>query len=126
MNKIKIDKDKFYSNITKKIDAEYIKNEGLFSINELKLVIKKDVKLDLQLNIKADTKLNIKINIEKDAKFDFNIYVEGISGKIQYKYILNENSSCNVLKYQNTDTIKEMISVELNGEKANINYNLKL
>ena len=125
MNKIKIDKDKFYSNITKKIDAEYIKNEGLFSINELKLVIKKDVKLDLQLNIKADTKLNIKINIEKDAKFDFNIYVEGISGKIQYKYILNENSSCNVLKYQNTDTIKEMISVELNGEKANINYNFK-
>ena len=65
MNKIKIDKDKFYSNITKKIDAEYIKNEGLFSINELKLNIKNDVKLDLQLNIKADTKLNIKINIGK-------------------------------------------------------------
>lgn len=125
MNKIKIDKDKFYSNITKKIDTEYIKNEGLFSINELKLNIKKDVKLDLQLNIKADTKLNIKINVEKDVKFNFNIYVEGESGKIQYKYVLNENSSCNVLKYQNTDTIKEMISVELNGEKANINYNFK-
>ena len=125
MNKIKIDKDKFYSNITKKIDAEYIKNEGLFSINELKLNIKKDVKLDLQLNIKADTKLNIKINVEKDIKFNFNIYVEGESGKIQYKYVLNENSSCNILKYQNVDTIKEMISVELNGEKANINYNFK-
>ena len=125
MNKIKIDKDKFYSNITKKIDAEYIKNEGLFSINELKLVIKKDVKLDLQLNIKADTKLNIRINVEKNTKFDFNIYVEGVSGKIQYKYVLNENSSCNVLKYQNVDTIKEMVSVELNGEKANINYNFK-
>ena len=34
MNKIKIDNDKFCSNITKKIDVNYIKNEGFFSINE--------------------------------------------------------------------------------------------
>ena len=40
MNKIKIDNDKFYSNVTKKLNVEYIKNEGIFSINELSIDVK--------------------------------------------------------------------------------------
>ena len=125
MNKIKIDNDKYYSNITKKINAEYIKNEGFFSINELNIKVFKDVKLDLFLKFDSEIKLNIKINIEKNTKLDLNIYSEVDSGKIQYKYNIEENSTCNVLKYNNSDTLKEMIKVDLNGIKSNINYNFK-
>lgn len=125
MNKIKIDDENFYLKATKKIEATYIKKEGFFSINELNIDVIKDASLDLILDFNSDIKLNIKININKNIKLDLNIYNGIKSGKVQYKYYLEENSSCNVLKYQNSDTIKEMIIVELNGEKANINYNFK-
>lgn len=125
MNKIKIDNDKFYSNVTKKIEVDYIKNEGIFSINELNIKILKDVNLDLILNFDSEIKLNIKININKNIKLDLNIYSEICSGKIQYKYNLEENSICNVLKYNNSNTLKEMIKIDLNGDKSNINYNFK-
>ena len=125
MNKIKIDNDKFYSNITKKLNVEYIKNEGFFSINELNIKVLKDVKLDLVLKFDSEIKLNIKINIEKNTKLDLNIYSEIDSGKIQYKYNLGEFSTCNVLKYNNSNTLKEMIKIDLNGIKSSINYNFK-
>ena len=125
MNRIKIDNDKFYSNITKKLDAQYKKNEGFFSINELNISVLKNVKLDLILNFDSEIKLNIKINVEKNVKLDLNIYSEIISGKIQYKYELDDFSTCNVLKYNNSNTIKEMIKIDLNGIKSSINYNFK-
>lgn len=125
MNKIKIDNDKYYSNVTKKINVEYIKNEGFFSINELNIKVLKDVKLDLFLKFNSEIKLNIKIDIDKNINFDLNMYSEVESGKIQYKYNILENSTCNVLKYNNSNTLKEMIKVELNGIKSSINYNFK-
>ena len=113
------------NNIKKKIKEEYIKNEGFFSINELSIKVLKDVKLDLFLKFDGEIKLNIKIDIEKNTKLDLNIYSEVKSGKVQYKYNIEENSACNVLKYNNSDTLKEMIKVDLNGIKSIINYNFK-
>lgn len=125
MNRIKIDNDKFYSNITKKIEVIYVKNEGIFSINDLIININKSVNLDLILKFDKEIKLNVKINIDKNINFDLNIYSEANSGKIQYKYTIDEFSTCNVLKYNNSNTIKEMIKIDLNGERSNINYNFK-
>ena len=125
MNKIKIDDENFYSKTTKKVEVKYIKKEGLFSINELNIDVIKDTNLDLILDFNSDIKLNIKINVSKNSKLDLNIYSEIKTGKVQYRYYLQEESTCNIIKYQNSDTVKEMIMVELNGEKANINYNFK-
>ena len=56
---------------------------------------------------------------------NLDILTKGDSGKVQYKYILNKDSYCNVFKFQNIKSIKEMISVKLTGENARIDYNFK-
>ena len=126
MNKIKVVNDNLeICNVSKNISVEYYRKECLFAINDLKINIKKDSKLDIEVNLKEETKLNFNINIECNVKLDLNIYVNGKIGKIQYKYTLGENSLCNINKFQNVDSIKEMIIVNLNGIGADIEYNFK-
>ena len=126
MNKIKVVNDNLeICNISKNISVEYYQKECIFAINDLKININKDSNLDIEVDFKEETKLNFNINIEDNVKLDLNVFVKGKTGKIQYKYILGENSFCNINKFQNIDSIKEMIIVNLNGIGADIEYNFK-
>lgn len=126
MNKIKIVNDNLEkANISKNIEIEYYQKECLFAINDLVITVKKDSILEIEIDLKKDSKFNLNINIESNIKLDLNIYVKGNLGKIQYKYNLDDNSICNVLKFNNIKNIKEMIIVNLNGYKAEFDYNFK-
>ena len=126
MNKIKVVNDNLeLANVNKNIQVEYYRKECLFAINDLKINVCKSADLDIEIDLKEDSKLNFNINIEKDAKLNLNILTKGKIGKIQYKYTLDENSLCNVFKFQYIDSIKEMIIVNLNKEHAEFNYNFK-
>ncbi len=126
MNKIKLVNDSLESaNVDSSIKIEYFEKECLFAINEIKIDVVSDSTLDLDINLKDESKLNFNIKIEDNVTFNLNIMTYGVGGKIQYKYNLNENSICNIFKFQNVDSIKEMIIAELKGEKATINYNFK-
>ena len=126
MNKIKVvDDNLVVANVSKYIEVEYYKKECLFAINDLKINVTKDSNLDIEINFKEDTKLNFNINIENNVKLDLNIFTNGKLGKIQYNYVLGENSLCNINKFQNIDSIKEMIIVNLNGINADFEYNFK-
>lgn len=126
MNKIVVTDDNLeVANINKNINLEYYQKECLFSINELKINVKKDSNLEIEINLRDNNKLNFDINIEKNVKLNLNIITRGNTGKVQYKYKLNENSYCNVFKFQNVESIKEMIIVKLNGINSRIDYNFK-
>ena len=126
MNKIKVVNDNLeLVNVSKNIQVEYYEKECLFSINDLKINISDNSELDIEINLKDDNKINLNINIEANKKLNLNIYTKGNTGKVQYKYILNENSLCNINKFQNVNSIKEMIIVNLNGINANFDYNFK-
>ena len=126
MNKIKVVDDNLEKvNVSKYIQIEYIQKECLFAINEVKINVIKDAELEIEINIKENTKLNFNINVNSDAKLNLNIYTNGVSGKIQYKYNLANNSACNVFKYQDVQTVREMISAYLNGDGSSFNYNFK-
>ena len=126
MNKIKVVNDNLeICNVSKNISVEYYRKECLFAINDLKININKDSKLDIEVNFNEETKLNFNINIVDNVNLDLNVFVKGNLGKIQYKYTLGENSLCNINKFQNIDSIKEMIIVNLNGMGADIEYNFK-
>lgn len=72
-----------------------------------------DIKLDFYVNILAGVKANIyEYKCEGDYKF-------------QYKYYLEEKSYLNIEKLNDASDVKEMTVVNLNGEKAKINFNLK-
>ncbi len=126
MNKIKVVNDNLeIVNVSKRIEVEYYKKECLFAINDLKINVTKDSDLDIEIDLKEDSKLNFDINIESNVRLNLNIITKGKSGKIQYKYNLCENSLCSINKFQDIDTIKEMVIVNLNGINANFEYNFK-
>ena len=126
MNKIRVVNDDLEKiNVNDCIKIEYYKKEGLFSINEIKIVVNNSTKLQLDINLKEETKLNFNINVLEDVKFDLNILTKGTAGKIKYSYNLNKNSVLNIFKFQCVDSIKENVSVKLSGENAKINYSFK-
>lgn len=125
MNKIVVVNDNLEkANVSKNINIEYYQKECLFAINEIKLNIKKDEDLEVEINLKEDTKLNFNITLEENVKLNLNILTKGKKGKVQYKYNLNKNSFCNVFKFQNVDSIKEMIVARLK-ENSRFDYNFK-
>ena len=107
------------------IEIEYIKKESLFAISEIKINVLENSSILINIDLKEDAKLNFNINILEKVDANINILTSGNSGKIQYKYNLGKGSKCNIIKFQNIDTIKEMISVNLNGDNSSIEYNFK-
>lgn len=126
MNKIVILDDNLIKvNVSNNISVEYYEKECLFAINELIINVKKDETLEIEIDLKKDTKLNFSINLCSNVNLKLNVLTKGKTGKVQYKYNIAENSFCDVLKFQNVDSIKEMIIVNLNGINSRIDYNFK-
>lgn len=126
MNKIKVVNDNLEkANVDKNIQIEYYQKECLFAINDLKINVTKSSDLEIEIDLKEDSKLNFNINVEENVILNLNIITKGKLGKIQYKYTLNENSVCNVFKFQNINSIKEMVIANLNGINADFEYNFK-
>lgn len=126
MNKIKVVDDNLEKvNVNKNIQIEYYEKECLFAINEIKINVIKDSDLEIEINLKEHTKLNFNINVEENVKLNLYVLTKGYMGKVQYKYILNKNSYCDIFKFQNVNSIKEMIVVKLNGENSRFDYNFK-
>ncbi len=126
MNKIKVVDENLKSvRVNDCINIEYFEKECLFAINEIKISVNKSTDLEIEINLSEDNKLNFNIDLKEDVKLNLNIITSGKNGKVQYKYNLNKNSYLNLFKYQNVDSIKEMIVVNLIGESAKIDYNFK-
>ena len=120
MNKVIIDN-------LKNIDTEEItvtKEESkLLDVKVIKIKIKKDTSLEIAFQ--KDVKADIYINIEKNVKANIYQLKENGTYKLQYKYYLEENSYLNTENIIDAKQIKEMTVINLNGQNAEINYNLK-
>ena len=126
MNKIKVVNDNLIcANVAKNIRVEYYKKEDLFAINDIKITILKSTSLDIDINLKEEGKINFIINILDNVNLKLNIISRGNTGKVQYKYDIGKNSNINVFKFQDVDSIKEMICINLNNNNSSINYNFK-
>ena len=126
MNKIKVVNDNLVcANVSKYVNIEYYKKEELFAINDIKINILKSTILDIDINFKEEGKINFVINILDDVNLELNIISRGNTGKVQYKYNIGKNSNINISKFQDVDSIKEMICINLNNNNSSINYNFK-
>lgn len=126
MNKIKVVDDILeVANVSKNIHIEYFEKECIFGINEVKIVVTKDSDLEIEIKLKEETKLNFNINIKENVNLNLNIITKGKKGKVQYKYNLEKDANVNVFKFQNINSIKEMIIAKLSGDNARIDYNFK-
>ena len=110
MNKIVIDNNKLKEN-----NIDIITNNKEFTLN-----IEGSNKLLFEIN---NSDISLIFNINKDVELNLIIKTSG-NNKINYKYDIDSNSTLNIYKINNGD-IEENIITNLNGEKANINYNFK-
>lgn len=126
MNKIRVVDDILeLANVNSNIHIEYYRKECIFGINEVKIVVTKDSDLEIEIKLKEETKLNFDISVKENVNLNLNIITKGKNGKVRYKYNLDSNSYINVFKFQNINSIKEMIIAKLSGINARIDYNFK-
>ena len=94
------------------------------NVQSVNLKFLKDTNLVIEAN-EVDVKLDFYINILAGVKA--NIYEYKCNGdyKFQYKYYLEEDSFLNIEKINDGKEVKEMTVINLNGERARVNFNLK-
>ncbi len=107
------------------IEITLLEKNELFSINSLRIKVKKNTSLEIEYYSLEETKLDIFINVDEDVKFNLFEMREGNNTKVQYKFYLEENSETNVTKFYDVTSIKEMVIINLNGVNAKLNYNFK-
>ena len=126
MNKLKINDNGVF--LEEKDNNLSLKTEDIvkfLDVQTIKIKIFDDTDLIIECEDVEKVKFDICINVLKGVKC--NIYELKNKGKykFQYKYYLEENSYINVEKVINASKIHEMTVINLNGENAKIDYNLK-
>ncbi|MBR3198884.1 MAG: SufD family Fe-S cluster assembly protein [Bacilli bacterium] len=125
MNKLKISND----NITltskdDKLSLSINNNSKFLGVQDLKIKVtdNTDLVIDCENFI---NKLDITIKILTGVHL--NVYESKSDGeyKFQYKYYLEEDSFLNIEKIIDVSSINEMTIINLDGENAKVNYNLK-
>ncbi len=126
MNKLKINNKGVYLESKDDSLSFAVEDANKFlGVQTVKIKISNNTDLAIECEGINDGKFDICINVLSGVHV--NIYEFKNSGKykFQYKYYLEENSYLNVEKVINADKIHEMTIINLNGENANIDYNLK-
>lgn len=124
MNKIVLDDLKIVDfSVDDSITYDLVDNDSL-GIKVLNIDVIKSCDLNLEYNF-TDSKLEVCINVGSDISFNVNEIISGDNCKVRAKYSIDSNSSVNVSKFNNINSIKEYFICNLNGINASINYNLK-
>lgn len=126
MNKLKINNNGVY--LEEKDDNLSLKVEEaskFLEVQAVKIKINNDTDLIIECENACDIKFDICVNVLNGVHA--NIYELKNNGKykFQYKYYLEKDSYLNIEKVINVHKIHEMTVINLNGENAKIDYNLK-
>ena len=126
MNKIVIGNNGLKEkNIDNNIKINYSVSNDFVAVNNLEINCLNDTDILLDYKITSDIKINVSINLSDNVKVNlFEKYNDGIL-KIRNSYNLNYKSELKVQKFYDVEQIKQFDVINLNGEKASINYILK-
>lgn len=127
MNKILFENDLIKS---KKLNNKSIEllvepKNDFFTVNTCKFYIHDDCNLEIEYNTLYDCKLNVFFYVDKNINFDLYEKRKGKKTKVQYKYYLEENACCNVYKFNDTYSHRELDIINLDGENSTFNSVIK-
>lgn len=94
------------------------------NVQSVKIKVIKDTDIVIDAS-EVDIKLDFYINVLEGVKVNIYEYKHDGDYKFQYKYYLEKNSYLNIEKLNDGKEIKEMMVINLNGEKAKANFHLK-
>lgn len=123
MNKITVNEI-----ISKEIDDTILVDieESIDFLGVSKIVItpKKSTNLEIIYNVN-EFKANVIVNLNENINFNLFELREGKNLKVKYEYNLDRSSSLKVSKFYDCESVKELDTINLNGEYASVEYILK-
>lgn len=126
MNKIEVVNDQIQSSsLDQAIEFSFLKRNELFDVNSLKIRVKENTRLEFQFFCEEVSKLDIFIQVDAGVCFSLFEVSRGEKMKIQYRFVLEEDSYTNVFGFHNCLGFQEFTLVDLHGSKARIDYYLK-
>ncbi len=124
MNKITVYNDEIKIENSGNIEISVGEASKFFNVQSVKVKVLEDTDIVIDVS-KVDIKLDFYINVLKGVKANIYEYKHDGEYKFQYKYYLEEDSYLNIEKINDGRDIKEMTVINLNGERAKVDSNLK-
>ncbi len=126
MNKIIIDNEKSLlvtsdGNLSFKTDE----SSKFLNVQNLNVKISSDTDLIIECTGNGDIKFDIYINVLEGVKANIYELKKDAVYKSQYKYYLEKDSYLNVQRVISSTSINDMTIINLNGDNAKVDYNLK-
>ena len=126
MNKIIIKNDDIHlDNTDDSLTFSVSKKNKFLNVKNLNIKVKKDTEIVIECEDALDIKLDICINILKGVHAKIYESKNGGNYKYQYRYYLEKESNLSVEKVIDANNVLENTLINLNGENARIDFNLK-
>ncbi len=106
-----------------------IDNKILDEVKDINVTLNDDVliiepKMDVSLELNLENIKKVVVNIPNNIHFEmFELSDKDID--IQYEYNLDKNSDLKIVKFYDVSKVEEQDIINLNGECASVEYNLK-
>ena len=125
MNKLKIKENSIYlSKEDGNLKIDISSKEKFLDVKSIKIKVIKDTDLVIE-STDENKKIDICINILENIHLNIYELKRTENCKFQYKYYLEKNSLLKIEKVCDCTGTTDMVLINLNGEKAEVNYNLK-
>ena len=123
MNRITINKD-LITELDDAIDVNLDECREFFGVCKIVITPKRDSRLEIVYNV-SDFKADVVVNLGENINFELFELRESDNVKVKYEYNLDRMSNLKVSKFYDASKVKELDTVNLNGEGAYIEYILK-
>lgn len=126
MNKIFVKNDNIYlENSDDSLVFSVSKKNKFLNVKNVNIKVKQNTEIVIECVDALDIKLDICINILKGVRAKIYEYKNGGNYKYQYRYYLEKDSVLNVEKVIDAENVFENVLINLNGEAAKAEFNLK-
>lgn len=126
MNKIKIENDIVVSQqLNSKIRLSFLEKSEDFMVNKVVIDVLHDTTLQIDYHNMTALKLDILIRLREGVNANILEIRTGNAIKIQYRYELDNSAFLTLQKFYDTNGMRELDTIYLNGKKSKINYILK-
>ena len=122
MNKIEMKNNSIYAfELDDKIEIKEVK--GL--VSTFRIIFKKSTDLEIEFDSIEETKLRFEYELFDDVNVNLYEIRAGFKTKIEYKYNIKKNASLYLYRLNKSEFMREVDLINLNGENAKIEFNLK-
>ena len=124
MNRLKIYGEDIEIESKNGIEISIGEASKFLNVQSVKIKVLEDTDIVIDAH-NVDIKLDFYINVLENVNVNVYEYKHDGDYKFQYKYYLEKNSFLNIEKVNDGNEIKEMTVINLNGDGAKVNFNLK-